>query len=121
MSRRIAYLSFVVVFFLISGCGPDLVPGPGAAGYCHPTQLCFSVTNQGNRDAGRSTARVEFYPGGAVGVLTPPLVAGESKSFCVDLPPGVTSPFKFKVVVDTANEVKETNEDNNIVEGSCPP
>jgi Domain of unknown function (DUF1929) len=100
--------------------GPDLVPDP----FCKldsAGRLVLTIRGQGETDAPASTTMVEFFPGGAFLLPTPPLAPGES----VDLPPlsiplGCYDPdCAFRITVDSSNQVDETNEDNNSVRGQC--
>ena len=110
---------------------PDLVPVPHpnpGIGFCNrviegPNQgkLVVTVKNQGTVDAPASVTTVEFIPGGAVQIATPPIAAGAS----VDLPP-LTFPIgcfnpdcNFRITVDSGSQVNESNEGNNSASGTC--
>lgn len=104
---------------------PDLVPVPDPeAGFCNRDaqgRLIVTVKNQGNADAGPTTTRVDFSPGGAIDIPTPPLAAGQS----VDLPPQDIPPVcfnpdcNFRIVVDVNGDVTESDESNNMADGLC--
>lgn len=115
------------------GCkGPDLIPVHSPGQPENPTGFCtqsgqsqtvsFSVKNQGSDSAGPSMAKVDFGPQfGAVPVPTPHLVAGQVANLGpVAIPVGCFNPdCSFRIVVDTANTVPETNENNNTATGGC--
>lgn len=104
---------------------PDLVPvADPKKGFCNRDRqgnLIVTVKNQGSADAGPSTTRVEFSPGGPVDIATPPIAAGQS----VDLPPvGMPAACfnpdcNFRIVVDLNNDVDESDEMNNVASGTC--
>jgi hypothetical protein len=106
---------------------PDLIPLPDpAGGFCKRDpqgRLIVTVKNQGNADAGASTTEINFVPGGAVSVPTPPIPAGQSVDLPpVDIPPECFRPghCTFRITVDATNVVDESNEGNNTASGTCP-
>jgi hypothetical protein len=114
------------------GPHPDLVV-LNRVGVRNPGELCnldpaaaaprliVSVRNQGPASAGPSVTRVEFNPGGSFDLATPPVPPGAA----VDLPP-VRVPgncfnpnCQFRITVDSASSVYESNAQNNSASGSC--
>lgn len=98
---------------------PDLV----ADSLCTRDSLGLHVTvrNQGNADVPASTTTVDFLTFGSVSVPTPPIPAGG----VVTLPPVTIPPLcfnpdcEFRIVVDSAALVAESNEGNNTVASAC--
>jgi CARDB len=143
--RRAVLAVLALVPIVLSGCAtpartpverpvarPDLVvlkrvgvrtPGelcnldPAAAA----PRLIVSVKNQGAASAAGSTTRVEFNPGGSFDLATPPVPAGGA----VDLPPlrvpqNCFNPnCQFRITVDSASGVYESNAANNSASGAC--
>ncbi len=105
------------------GGGADLVPVPDAHGFFCRRQdgkLLVEVKNQGTGAAGASTTLVDFLQYGSVSLPTPALAAGASANLLVDIPAGCfDSDCEFRIVVDSKNEVAETNEANNTASGTC--
>lgn len=129
--------------------GPDLVPerpfeGDGTQppndGYClsltdfpfdAATQIRVRVRNQGSDGANPSVARVRFGRDGAA----PPPASGEPSANTMPLDPGGAdthdiaipeacygppgTPCRFRITVDAASDVDETDESNNSVDGLC--
>jgi hypothetical protein len=107
----------------------DLVPvnpNPqlGPVGFCRRDdqgRLVITVKNQGTADAPASTTMVVFSPGGSFPLPTPPISAGGS----VDLPP-LSIPgacfdpdCDFTIIVDSNNQVTESDKVNNTASGRC--
>jgi hypothetical protein len=90
---------------------------PGAAA----PRLVVSVKNQGAVGAGGSITRVDFNPGGSFDLPTPPVPPGGA----VDLPPlrvpgNCFNPnCQFRITVDSASAVYESNAANNSASGTC--
>ncbi len=120
----------------LSGCveGTDLVPAkaPGNPTFCERDQagyLFLYVKNQGNADAPSSAVEVQFLnvrPGYSPKVraqgITGPLLAGKTSTsvISVKIPEFCFKPdCTFIITVDIVNEVKETNEQNNSIQGAC--
>ena len=106
---------------------PDLVPfspgGTDPSAFCRleeqATKLRVSVKNQGNEKAVASKTTVVF-SSGPVTVDTPPISAGGSIDLLFNIPLGCFSPdCSFKITVDSNNQVDESNETNNTVNGGC--
>jgi len=103
----------------------DLIPVPNpdpSINFCIRNGLKLSVTvrNQGTGDAPASVTRVDFSPGGNVSVPTPAIPAGGSVIVIVQMPAGCFSPdCNFRITVDSAAQVSESNEGNNTGSGSC--
>lgn len=136
MRRQILILVFLGVLTAIvsSGCGPgaDLVPvnPTSKINFCNREgdHLLIYVKNQGNAEALSSAVEVQFSLGPgynrkvrspvATGILGP----GETTTsgLYVEIPDECfKADCSFTITVDILNEVKETNEGNNSVEGNC--
>jgi photosystem II stability/assembly factor-like uncharacterized protein len=107
---------------------PDLVPvnpqpSSGASGFCRLVggRLVVTVRNQGVAPAGASQTTVNFAGVGPVSVNTPPIPAGGSADVVVSIPSTcfVGTECRFHIVVDSALQVEESNEDNNTADGLC--
>lgn len=102
---------------------PDLIPVPDANGsFCKRKDLTLTVTvkNQGTGGAGPSVTEVDFFALGKVSVPTPPLGAGASVDLLFPIPPRCFDPdCEFRITVDANNQVTESNEGNNIANGTC--
>jgi hypothetical protein len=114
------------------GPHPDLVV-LNRVGVRNPGELCnldpaaaaprliVSVRNQGPASAGPSMTRVEFNQGGSFDLATPPVPPGAA----VDLPPlrvpatCFNPNCQFRITVDSASSVYESNAQNNSVSGTC--
>jgi len=106
---------------------PDLIPVPDprpGVGFCRLDEqgrLLVRVKNQGTADAPASTTTVHFAPGGSFDLPTPAIPAGGT----VDLPPlPIPGPCynpdcNFRIVVDSKNEIVESDEGNNFASGLC--
>jgi hypothetical protein len=108
-----------------AGAGlPDLVPRPDPQGsFCRRDKqgnLIVTVANQGSGDAGWSQTSVLFAPGGTFAQPTPPIPAGGSVDLVFPIPPRCFDPdCNFRIIVDSAGQVLESDEGNNIVAGTC--
>ena len=103
---------------------PDLIPLPDPeTGFCRRDErgdLIVTVKNQGSADAGASTTTVHFAPGGVFSQPTPPIAAGAAVDLLFPIPAGCFSPdCNFQIVVDSAQQVTESDETNNIATGAC--
>ena len=106
---------------------PDLVPVPNpepGIGFCElndQNRLVVTVKNQGDADAAASTTMVEFFPGGSLSLLTPPIPAGGSVNLPpLDIPAACYNPdCNFRITVDANNEIIESDKDNNVASGIC--
>lgn len=106
---------------------PDLIPVPDprrGVGFCRLDdrgRLLVTVKNQGTGGAPPSTTTVEFVPGGAFDLPTPAIPVGGS----VDLPPLSIPPScfdpdcSFRIIVDSKNQVVESDKTNNFGSGTC--
>jgi hypothetical protein len=107
---------------------PDLVPfnpnpQSGPAGLCRRKdgKLVVTVKNQGAADAGSSTTMVDFANVGPASQPTPAITSGSSADVLFDVPGACFRPdCGFRIVVDSGNEVDETDETNNTANGACP-
>jgi subtilase family serine protease len=91
-------------------------------GFCRLTpdsKLIVTVKNQGAGPAGPSTTQVTFNSG-SVSLPTPALAPGASIDLFFQVPAGCFRPdCGFRITVDAASVVIETNEANNVASGSC--
>lgn len=106
---------------LFSEGDPDLVVVP-AAGLCKegPT-VVVALRNQGPTDAGDSTTRVVFSPGGEFRLATPGVESGRIATLLpIGIPAECFSPnCAVQVTVDVDDNVEESNETNNSVQEMC--
>ena len=110
-----------VTGFLDDG-DPDLIPVP-AAGFCRNGSVVVTLRNQGPGNAEASTTTVTFAGGGSVRLPTPEVDGGRIATLSPVAIPGacyVPNCF-FQVIVDSDNDVDESNESNNTVDGTCSP
>jgi hypothetical protein len=103
---------------------PDLVPVSDPEGnYCRRDEqgnLVVTVHNQGSGDAGASTTTVAFARGGTFSQPTPAITAGSSVDLAFSIPPTCFDPdCEFRIIVDSNNDVAESNEGNNFAVGRC--
>ena len=103
---------------------PDLIPVPDASGnFCRidgARRLIVTVKNQGTADAGPSETKVAFSGGGGSSVPTPAIPAGGSVDVLVPIPANCFQPdCGFRITVDSAGQVSESNELNNTASGNC--
>jgi hypothetical protein len=101
----------------------DLVVDP-VPGFCRRDasgRLIVRIRNQGAGDAPPSITRVEFSPGGVLFLATPSVPAGGATDLPpIDIPAGCfDSDCDFTITVDSNGNVDESDEGNNIAEGSC--
>jgi hypothetical protein len=103
---------------------PDLIPLPDPGkGFCNRDEqgnLIVTVKNQGSADAGASTTTVHFAPGGPLAQPTPPIPAGGTVNLTFPIPQACFDPdCQFRIIVDSASQVAESDETNNIASGTC--
>lgn len=103
---------------------PDLIPlADPRKGFCKRDEqgnLIVTVKNQGSADAGASTTTVHFLPGGPLSLPTPPIAAGGSVDLFFPIPPACFDPdCNFRIIVDSASQVPESDETNNYASGTC--
>jgi hypothetical protein len=94
----------------------------GKLGFCRgvPGKLVLTVKNQGAAPAGASHMTVKFGGGTSVSVNTPTIPAGGSVDLLVAIPNGCfQSDCPFEITVDSALEVVESDETNNVDYGYC--
>jgi len=104
----------------------DLVPVRDETnGYCvfnKRGQLVITVNNQGNSASPASTTRVDFASGsvGSSIEITQALASNESSDVIFDIPVGCSSgDCRFKISVDSSDQVDEFTESNNTADGIC--
>jgi hypothetical protein len=99
------------------------VPVPDANGsFCRRRDLNLIVTvcNKGNGPAGPSTTTVDFGQFGRVDVPTPALAAGACVDVVAPIPGNCFDPdCEFRIRVDSAGVVVESDETNNTASGTC--
>ena len=103
---------------------PDVVPVENMAAYFERDDLgnlLVQVKNQGNKAAKNSWIRVDFDTGSHVESPTEIL---EVESFSFKTPISITPnswdpDSNFTITVDAFENVTESNEDNNVVNGVC--
>lgn len=100
---------------------PDPRPGFGFWKVDRQGNLIVTVKNQGTADAGASTLKVEFLPGGTCILPVPPIPAGGSVDVgSCSFPAACFDPdCNFRITVDSNNDVSESNEGNNNANGMC--
>ncbi len=107
---------------------PDLIPlnpqpSSGPNGFCRrdaQNRLTVTVKNQGAAPAQASQTTVKFSVGAPVVLSTPALAAGASADVLAPIPNGCFSPdCGFRITVDSAGQVGESNEANNTADGLC--
>ena len=102
---------------------PDLVPVPDEQGlFCRHVgdELIITVCNQGSGPAAASTTTVDFGQFGRVDIPTPGLAAGACVDVRAAIPPNCFNPdCEFRITVDSAGVVPESNEGNNTASGTC--
>jgi hypothetical protein len=118
-----SFIILLATLVALSGCGPDLVALQSKVGYCDVSSegLVITIQNVGDEQAAPSKVLVEFSSLQST-TLDVPLIP--SRSFAVlkpvQIPVGCFSPdCSFKITVDKNNDVKESDESNNIATGIC--
>lgn len=136
MKSRIFILFFVILILTVMslmGCIPpnllpDLVPDnpPGMFGYCNVddlNNLIVYVKNQGEADASASLVKVGFYLTSGIQEFSAsvvPISVGETKSVSFAIPYGCFNPdCNFIITVDSGEDITESSELNNTVNGIC--
>jgi len=101
---------------------PDLLPVPTERNYCRldaQGRLIATIKNQGEANAPASTTRVAFDGGAVFDRSTPALAVGAQADLApVPLPPGEGT-IVFTITADVFGAIREMNEPNNTVIGSC--
>ena len=106
----------------IGGLQPDLMVKKGPANYCRiqDGKLVIRVANQGPGAAGTSTTQVDFFRYGKFSLATQALAPQQYQDLLVAIPPGCfDSDCNFRIIVDQAAQVTESNEANNSADGLC--
>ena len=103
---------------------PDLRPLPDSLGhFCNTTKdgkLIVTVKNEGAGAANASVTKVDFFSHGVFTMPTPALAPGATTELLFDIPLGCyDSDCNFKITVDVNVEVSESNETNNVADGTC--
>lgn len=133
--KTLAPMSVVLVLALaLTGCvaSADLVPvnsrpDIGELGFCKlqgqagKSALVVVVKNQGNADAPASTTTIEFSTGESFSLPTPAVPIGGSIDLSpLDFPKFCFNPdCEFTITVDSSDQIKEGNEENNSVDSWC--
>ncbi len=101
---------------------PDLLPRRTERTYCQRDtegRLIVTIRNQGEANAPASTTRIAFDGGAAFERSTPPLAVGAEASLePVPLPRGEGTVI-FTITADATGAIREMNEPNNTVIGTC--
>ena len=131
------FISFFVILILtvmtLVGCFqkvplPDLVPAnpPGMVGYCNVddfNNLIVYVKNQGKADALASLVKVQFDLTSGVQEFSTSvgsISVGQIKSVSFAIPIGCWNPdCNFIITVDSGEDITESSELNNSVNGNC--
>ena len=136
MKSKVFLSLFVMLAMLLLGLAgcfpgiplPDLVPDnpPGMAGYCNvddSNNLIVYVKNQGEADAPASSVTVQFSLSSGVQEIMGTVGAipvGQTKSVSIAIPAGCFNPdCGFTITVDSGEDILESQELNNSVNGSC--
>jgi hypothetical protein len=83
-------------------------------------ELIITVCNQGAGPAAASTTTVDFGQHGRVDIPTPGLAAGACVDVRAAIPPNCFDPdCEFRIIVDSAGVVPESNDGNNTASGTC--
>ena len=100
---------------------PDLIALP-AAGFCRDQGVVVTLRNQGPSDADSSTTTITFAGAGSVNVATGGVEGGRIETLPpVAIPAACFAPdCFFQVVVDSIDDVDESDEGNNTAEVTCP-
>jgi hypothetical protein len=138
--KPFTFLTLSLLAAVVVGCAaperrpppmPDLVPvrSPGQpdniAGFCKvmdkTMRVVVSVKNQGNAASPVSTTTVQFAPGQSFNLATPAIAPGASAHLDpVSIPAACFNPeCNFTITVDSGNQVKESNANNNAAKGRC--
>lgn len=106
---------------LLDDGDPDLIALP-AAGFCRDQGVVVTLRNQGPSDADSSTTTVTFAGAGSVMVATSSIEGGRIATLPpIPIPAECFAPdCFFQVVVDSNNNVDESDENNNTAEVTCP-
>jgi hypothetical protein len=106
-----------------TGGQPDLIPlKDPQAGFCKikDGKLIVTVKNQGTGAAGASTTRVDFPNAVSTSLPTPSINAGNQVDVAFPIPAGCFQPdCSFRITVDSASQVGESDETNNTASGNC--
>lgn len=101
---------------------PDLIPRQTERSYCRRDaegRLIVTIANQGEAEAPASTTRIVFEAGEAFERLTPALAVGaEANLEPVPMPRGEGT-VVFTITADAPGAIREMNELNNTVIGTC--
>lgn len=108
--------------------GPEGFPGilycvkPATGGASNAIRV--TINNKGVVEAKASAATVDFMDAGNLVVPTSKLQPGEETTLEIAIPkgcypPGFSQQCRFRIRADSFNQVKESNEKNNLVESFC--
>jgi hypothetical protein len=101
---------------------PDLVALP-AAGFCRDQGVVVTLRNQGPSDSDSSATTITFAGAGSVLVATPSIEGGRIATLPpVAIPAACFAPnCFFQVIVDSNDDIEESDESNNTAEVTCEP
>ncbi len=104
----------------------DLGPvatGSGVSAYCRideKKQLVISISNQGEGLIRATSTLLQFGSGPQIVLPTRPIAVGAVETVRFPMPRACRSDgCRFRIMLDGRNEVDETDESNNVVEGEC--
>lgn len=107
---------------LLNDGEPDLIPLP-AAGFCRDAGVVVTLRNQGPSDARSSVTTITFAGADSVQVATSSVEGGRITTLPpVAIPTACYAPnCFFQVIVDSNDDVDESDEGNNTAEVTCEP
>lgn len=107
---------------LLNDGEPDLIALP-AAGFCRAQGVVVTLRNQGPSDADSSTTTITFAGADSVRVATPNIEGGRIATLPpVAIPATCFAPnCFFQVIVDSNDDIDESDENNNTAEVTCEP
>ena len=84
-------------------------------------RLLITIHNRGKKTAKATTTQVEFGSLPPIRLPTRPVPPGDSQTVSYRVPEECFRPAcRFRITVDARGEVTESDETNNVAEGSCP-
>lgn len=107
---------------LLNDGEPDLIALP-AAGFCRDQGVVVTLRNQGPSDADSSVTTITFAGANSVQVATSSVEGGRITTLPpVAIPAACYAPnCFFQVIVDSNDDVDESDENNNTAEVTCEP
>lgn len=130
---RISAPAIAAAVLLATACGSkriDLLPEPRGGStdltaFCvqdEEGRLSVHVRNQGSDAARATTTLIQFESGPPVVLPTKPIAPGEKAVVSFVLADICRQRrCRFRIQVDARDEIQETDESNNLVQGACDP